>query len=240
MWQNNADDYVKAQSFFEQAIERDPLYADAWGSLAFANSRAVMEQWTTSPAHSIGEVQRAARKCVSLDPQSPLGQYVLAFSYYYSGRLEEAVRAAERAIELRPSWSGAYNFLGTMLAFTGRPDEGIAKIETGMRLDPKNPMMWFTFQQLAAIHLTAERFEEAADAARRSIQRNPDTHNPHALLAISYAHLGRIDEAGSEFQEVLRLQPDYSLAGVKQVFAGANREFVELVIEGLRKAGLEE
>ena len=86
----------------------------------------------------------------------------------------------------------------------------------------------------------AERFAEAVDAAQRSLQRKPDEHNTHALLAISYAHLGRIDEARSAFREVLRLQPDYSLAGVRQIFAAADDDFVELVIDGLRKAGLEE
>jgi adenylate cyclase len=60
------------------------------------------------------------------------------------------------------------------------------------------------------------------------------------LLAISYAHLGSIDEARSAFREVLRLQPDFSLAGAKQVFAGANEDFVERVVAGLRKAGLKE
>jgi adenylate cyclase len=135
---------------------------------------------------------------------------------------------------------GPYRILGFLIAFAGWPDDGIAKIETGTRLDPGNPWMWMDFQMLAVAHLVAERFAEAVDAAQRSLQHKPDDHNTHALLAISYAHPGRIEEARSAFREVLRLQPDYSLAGLRQIYAGEHEEFAERLVAGLRKAGLEE
>jgi adenylate cyclase len=161
-------------------------------------------------------------------------------AHYWAGHRDEAIASAERAIELDPSLSRAYRVLGALIALAGRPDDGVAKIETGMRLDPRDPRMWRSLQNLAVAHLVAERLAEAADAAQRSLQHKPEDHNTHVLLAISYAHLGRIDEARSAFREVLRLQPDYSLAGVRQIFAVANDDFVERLVAGLRKAGLEE
>jgi adenylate cyclase len=243
MWhfgKDTEEDNLRARSLFEQAIERDPSSADAWSCLALSHARDVIKQWTNSPARSLSELQRAARRSVSLDPRWARGYLALAMAQYWAGQRGQAIVSAERGIELDPSMPGPYRILGLLLAFAGRPDEGIAKIETGTRLDPRNPWMWMDFQMLATAHLVAERFAEAVDAAQRSLQHNPDDHNTHALLAIGYAHLGRIEEARAAFREVLRLQPDYSLAGAKQVFAGADEEFVERLVAGLRRAGLKE
>jgi adenylate cyclase len=237
---NTVDDNLRARSLFEQAIEQDPSYADAWSALAATHARDVTQQWTNSPARSISELQRAALRSVSLDPQWASGHSALALAQYWAGHRDEAIASAERGIELDPSRAGAYRILGFLIALAGRPDEGIAKIETGMRLDPRDPLRFRAFQMLAVAHLVAERFTEAVDAAQRSLQHEPDDPNTHALLAVSYVHLGRIDEARSAFREVLRLQPDYSLAGVRQIYASANDDFVERVVAGLRQAGLEE
>jgi TolB-like protein/Tfp pilus assembly protein PilF len=235
-----ADDNLRARSLFEEAIEQDPFYAEAWSCLALTHGSDVLQQWTNSPARSISEQQRAARRSVSLDPQWAVGYVSLAVAYSWTGHRDEAVASAERAIELDPSMSGAYRILGFLIAAAGRPDDGIAKIETGMRLSPRDPQMWQSFQLSAVAHLLAARFAEAVDAAQRSLQYAPDRHNTRALLAISYAHLGKIDEAQSELREVLRLQPDYSLTGVRQIFAGMDEEFVERLVAGLHKAGLKE
>jgi adenylate cyclase len=127
-----------------------------------------------------------------------------------------------------------------MLAATGRPDEGIAKIETAIRLSPRDRGIWVSLQSMGLAHFAAGRYEEAADWTQRSLQHRPDAPNTHALLAATYAHLGRLDEARAESREVLRLQPDYSLAGVRLIFRGADLDFLERHIDGLRKAGLEE
>jgi adenylate cyclase len=143
---HTADDNLRARSLFEQAIERDPSYADAWSGLAVTHSDDVIQQRTSSPARSISELQRAARRSVSLDPQWARGHYALAMAQYLAGHRDEAIASAESAIELDPSLPAAYRFLGVLIAFAGRPDDGIAKIETGMRLDPRDPRMWINFQ----------------------------------------------------------------------------------------------
>jgi adenylate cyclase len=240
MAKDTAGDNLTARSLFEQAIERDPSYADAWSGLALTHSRDVTQQWTNSPARSISERQRAARRSVSVDPQWARGHVMMALAQSGAGNRDAAIASAERAIELDPSLPGAHRVLGFLIALAGRPDDGIAKIETAIRLSPRDPRIWTAFQMLGAAHLVAERFEEAADAAQRSLQHNPNDHNTHVLLAVSYAHLGRIDEARSAFREVLRLQPDFSLAGARQTLAAANDDFVEGLVAGLRKAGLEE
>ncbi len=60
------------------------------------------------------------------------------------------------------------------------------------------------------------------------------------LLAACYGHLGRVDEARSEWREVFRVNPDYSLEHRRQVLPYKNPADFELLVDGLRNAGLTE
>ena len=60
------------------------------------------------------------------------------------------------------------------------------------------------------------------------------------LLAASYGHLGRIDEARAEWQEVFRVNPDYSLEHRRKVLPYKNPADFESLVDGLRKTGLVE
>jgi adenylate cyclase len=70
------------------------------------------------------------------------------------------------------------------------------------------------------------------------ISRNPITDVSRALLAACYGHLGRFEEARATWQEVMRVNPDYSLEYRRKVLPFKNPADFELVVEGLRKAGI--
>jgi adenylate cyclase len=72
----------------------------------------------------------------------------------------------------------------------------------------------------------------------KQLTRNPDSDISRVLLAASYGHLGRIDEARASWQELLRVNPNYSLEHRRKVLPYRNPSDFELVVEGLRKAGL--
>ena len=66
-------------------------------------------------------------------------------------------------------------------------------------------------------------------------------HNPNMgrrLLAASYAKLGDLEMAENQAQEVLRLQPDFSISAYVATQPDTNPTNLEHVVEGLVKAGL--
>ena len=105
-----------------------------------------------------------------------------------------------------------------------------------MALNPYYPDLWLHFQALAMFQL--ERYEDAVVSLKRRLVRNPDTDVSRVLLAASYGHLGRFDEAQVEWQEVFRINPDYSLEYRRKVLPYKNPSDFERVVDGLRKAGL--
>jgi len=83
------------------------------------------------------------------------------------------------------------------------------------------------------------RYEKAVEVLKRRLTRHPDTDISRVLLAASFGHLGRTDEARAQWQEVFRINPDYSLEHRRKVLPYKNPADFELVVQGLRKAGIE-
>ena len=63
----------------------------------------------------------------------------------------------------------------------------------------------------------------------------------HFWLAATYAQLGQLEEARAEAAEVLRLQPNYTIAGTtRRVVGFKDPKDDKHFFDGLRKAGLPE
>jgi adenylate cyclase len=234
------EENARAQSFYERAIELDPHFSRAFAGLSTTHLLAVILQSTDDPGRSIAEALRAAQTAVTLDDSDPHGHISLGGAYMASGQREEAIAAFELAIELSPSDPLAHSELGQVLALSGRADEALKSLERAIRLSPRDPMMWYTLMAVAMAHFGAECYAEAVEWARRSLQRNPGNGQAYVYLAASYAHLGETDKARAALQEFLRLVPDFSLARLGVLAGAMEPAFFEHLLDGLRKAGLEE
>jgi adenylate cyclase len=65
---------------------------------------------------------------------------------------------------------------------------------------------------------------------------------PRLVLASAYAQLGQVEEARAEIAEVLRIDPNITVAKTKRIYLSLlkNPSDAEHSIDGLRKAGLPE
>jgi tetratricopeptide (TPR) repeat protein len=236
----NEGDNAKARVLCERACELDPHLALAFSAVAWTHWSDIVHQWTDSSARSIAELDRAARRGVALDDKEPFAHLALAWASSFAGQEEQALAAADIAVQLNPSFADGCAWRGIFLVRAGRADDAISSIEKAMRLSPQDPLMWGFLHTMALAQFGAERYEEAVEWARRSLQRKPDSPLASRILAASYAQLGRIDEARSAAEEVSRLTPEFSLSVASLIFASADASLRERLVEGLRKAGIKE
>jgi adenylate cyclase len=211
----------------------------AFAGLAYTHGHDLGFQWTEAPAKSVSELMRAARKAVELDANSALAHHVLSLAYFRARQPDESIAAGERAIELDPSFAEGYSWQALFLALQGSLEEAVASAEKAIRLSPRDPFLWFYFSTLAHVHFLARRYEGAVEWARRSIRGNPTFPFGRSVLAASYAHLGRLAEARKEVEELLRVQPGYCLAFVRETMV-MDPAYLDHYLDGLRKAGLKE
>jgi hypothetical protein len=60
----------------------------------------------------------------------------------------------------------------------------------------------------------------------------------HAMLAAAHGQLGEREAAGTALRELLRMRPNFAALVRAEVAKWWSPEYVELFIDGLRKAGL--
>ena len=235
-WLHAKETNFKARELLQHAIELDPNFAPAHGFLAAAHINDYVSQWSASPSQSLEKAHEAVMRAAALDDKYPYIYWGMTFVNLWMRRYDDAVRAAERSISLNPNFAEGHNALGVILHYVGRSEEAFGCFDRAMALDPLCPGMWLHFQAQAAFQLG--RYETAAALLKRRIVRNPDTDASRVLLAASYGQMGRIEEARVEWQEVFRVNPDYSLEHRRKVLPYKNPHDFECVVDGLRKAGL--
>lgn len=143
--------------------------------------------------------------------------------------------AAEEAIALSPNDPSLKAFMGHYIAFAGEWDRGVTMIEGAMRLDPlAHPSRYFV---IGHNHVRKGEYEKALAAYTKINQ--PDCFVIWRSLAVTYARLGRMDQAKAAADKLLELYPSYE-AEVWIYLRDWNftEDFVSTTIDGLRLAGL--
>jgi len=105
-----------------------------------------------------------------------------------------------------------------------------------MRLNPRYPP--FYLWSLGHAYRLLGRSEEAITAMRNLVIQNPDHLMAHMLLAATYSEVGREEEARAEATEILRINPNYSLAIVQERVPYKDSALCDRQLTALRKAGL--
>jgi len=87
-------------------------------------------------------------------------------------------------------------------------------------------------------HFSLEQYETAARYLNERITRNPNTDASRMLLAASYGHLGRADDARATWRSLLGVNPTFSLGQRSRVLPYKNAADFQRIVDGLNKAGI--
>ena len=182
----------------------------------------------------------AGQKAVALDEADASIRVAFGIALLQARQFEQAIAEQERALELNPNDAFAYAYLGVALAHAGRPTEALRKIEKALQLSPaRDERADFLLSHLARIHLNLRHYEEAAEWARKAINRRSYAET-YVTLASSLGHLSRLAEARTALDECERIEPG-RVQKQFQLDPGSyqNHADHEHILDGLRKAGWE-
>jgi adenylate cyclase len=133
---------------------------------------------------------------------------------FLQDRFDEADAALRRAIEINPNFSLGYGTRGTVLAYAGRAKESITQSEYALRLNPKDPSIFFRYSALSIAHFTDGNYEQSSRWARLAVERKPSFWMPHAVLTASLVLLERGEQARSAAQSLLQVFPSITLSSL--------------------------
>jgi adenylate cyclase len=199
---------IRARELYEAAHQADPGWSQPIASLASIDWYEAKQGWRIPKEEAIRSGMALAQRAIQLDPEAPLGYQTLGNLYALSGQAERAIELRRKAAELAPNDLFAVAGLATRLKDFGGEQEAVQLFEQTMRLSPKH-QWWVPSAYGVALHLVGRK-EEAVVAFKKAIALKSDHVHPRAFLTAVYADLGRMDEARSAANEVMRLNPKFT------------------------------
>lgn len=223
----------------ERAIELEPGYATA---LALA---AVGYQHRVSmglPAVSSDDAERSLeleRRALDSAPDDPSVLARCGMVRHTTGRdYDQGLLMFLHALEANPNDATIVWGAGVAHLKGGSLEEAVALFKRAVRLSPIDAFIGLT--GIAHVQMALGNYEDALDFARRSLAQNPNYPATHWMLIAGNAHLGRLDEAKRALKVLQKLVPDISLARISRGQHAKDPQRTEVLIEGMRLAGMPE
>ncbi len=196
------EDLKEAISNFQEAVDKDPSYAEAHAALA--ETYALAPGYTVMPlGEALPNIQGHAAKAIELDPSLAEGHEAMALAKAATFDWNTAEQEFKRAIELKPNDANAHYFYANMyLLPQARYDEGVTEYRKALQLDPFSAIINANFINMLA---SAHRPDEAMQQVNKAL--DIDAHFQVALYQASdlYAMKGDYDGA---WKFIARAHPD--------------------------------
>jgi len=193
-------DHQRAADYFNQAIAKDPTYAQAYTGLADTYDSSGSLGWI-APSDAFRKARVAAKKALDLDEtlaeaHATWGAHIMFVDLDWAG----AEREFKRALELNPNYSTTYGLYSILLSATGQFDEGIKMAKRGLEVDPLSLGL---SHDVGQAYYLARRYDEALKQMQKSIEIDPNHVGVNIILGAVYVQQGRYDEAIAAYQVVI-------------------------------------
>ena len=233
---NNEKDNKQARQFYKEAINIDRSYALPHVMLGYTHMFDLLYGWSKSPIESFEHAEKCAENALNLNDSLDLAHLILGWIYIFKRQHEAAIKEGERAIELNPNGAEAHAHLGYMLIMSDKTELGIKLLKRAFRLNPI-PLPHY-YMILAMAYRNIEQYEKAIDLSKKGLAGNPDQLAAYLTLAASYMSLNRTEDAHKAVDEILRINPNFSLKYYAAVLPYKRQESTDKFVVALRKAGL--
>jgi len=212
----------QATQFFEQAIARDPRFAQAYAGLADA--------YTLLPSYSDAapgpvwlKARAAAEHALALDStlaqaRTSLAYGMMRFEWDFAG----AEREFQHAIALDSTYATAHQWYADYLGGRGRWEDCLREMRIAERLDPLSLQIGTEVSwPLYAMH----RNDEAIAQLKKVLQLDPAFLGAHVNLGRVYLQQRRFADALTEFEQTVtgRGRSSSDLAELVSAYAAAGQ-----------------
>lgn len=226
--------FEEAEALYEKAITLDPGFARAYSALAWLH----FIRFKLFRTHNFEDIRQTALdlalQSIQLDPNDYRAHWVLGGVYMHDRKHAQSLGEFDRALGINPNDTTPLAFSGEVLVYWGRVDEALERFRRAILLNPKWPDTIYWMLGMAYFHLGD--YEEAL----RNLQRMSAPQHGRRMLAATYAHLDRLEEARAEAKEYLKITPNFSIAVWAKSEPYTDPNELQRYVDGLRKAGLPE
>jgi TolB-like protein/Tfp pilus assembly protein PilF/predicted Ser/Thr protein kinase len=190
--QRTHESTYKALDQLNQAVAKDPNYAQAYAGLAYAYILLFDRGWI-SPGEASPKIRNNAQRAIELDPTLAEPHAVLAaLKELVDWDWPGADAEYRKAIGLNPNDATSHHWYALLLENLGRLNETLAEIEKALALDPASPQINANH---AGILTDMHRYDDALAELNRLIAANPEFPVNYGMRGNVYWRLGNQDAA---------------------------------------------
>jgi len=234
----------EALRLLHRAIQLDPGYGAAYGLAAWCYDLQKMFGWVPASDPRIEEGVRLAHLAAETGRNDSEALWMAAQALFLlSGELDLALSVINRAIKLNPNSPNAWWVSGAVHNFLGEYDVALEHAARARRLSPLEPLAFIHWMPTALAHFFAGRYQDAADAADRSLGEHANYPPALRLKVATCGLLGRIEEGRNWVKRLLAVNPDATVAGLRAYYQSRlwrNPSGLETYLKGLRLCDLPE
>jgi TolB-like protein/DNA-binding winged helix-turn-helix (wHTH) protein/Flp pilus assembly protein TadD len=227
-----ADGLKKAIEYFNEAIEKDPKYGQAYTGLADSYALLGNSDFAVlTPQEAFPKAKAAATKALELDNSLSEAHTSLAFCLsLFEWNWEAAEKEFQEAIALNPSYATAHQWYALQLSVMGRHREAIAEMSKAENLDPLSLII---SADMADVLFAAHQYEESMLQSRKALDMDPNFAISHFELGQVLAQKKMYNEAIEELQKANKLSGGdatcISTLGYAYAVSGSRSEALKLM-----------
>jgi TolB-like protein/predicted Ser/Thr protein kinase len=204
-WNKRTEPDIKtAISYFEQAIDKDPIYALGYAGLA--DAYGVWQNYGGDPNEVIPKAKAAALKALEFDPTLAHPHALLgSIKFEHDWDLGGGEAEFRKALQLDPDDATAHQWYSEDLTTVGRQQEAVAEIERAHLLDPLSRVISL---DTCVVYLSSREFDRVIEKCKKVAEEYPEFPRVHAELAGAFWGKGMYPQVIEEFKTYARLSGD--------------------------------
>ena len=235
------DDNLRALELLNRAIDLDPNYAPALSHAAWCLVQRITRAWDPAGEDDVAKAIALARRALAAGSDDAVAVVLGGFVLVMVGKdYSTGLSAVRRAVDRNPG-SGFVNAMaGSAMVFADDLDAGLSHLERAMALGPLDPGFFSQLTVAACARLFAGQPDLAVELAERSIALNAEWDSTYWVLIAAYVRLGCLSDAQAAVARLLELSPEATVSKYRNRLPIRNPDSLQLVLDGLRQAGLQE
>jgi TolB-like protein/DNA-binding SARP family transcriptional activator len=230
--QRSSGSLVQAVAYFDQAIGRDPRFAEAYAGLA--DAYVLLPGYSvTKSSEAWPKGRAAAERALALDSTLAEAHTTLAYgTFLFDSDWRAAEQGFRRAIALNPDYATAHHWYGDFLAGRGNLEGYLHEIRRAEELDPLSRQIG---TEVGRALYALRRNDEAVTQLQQVLRADPAFAGAHVTLGRVYMEQNRLAEAIGEFQQAVELRGrnalDVAYLASGYALAGKRSEAQRLLVE---------
>lgn len=197
------DNFVKAISYFEKAVEIDPNFALVY--VALSDVHFTLAGFAShSPSESFPIIEKMAQKAIQLDSKLGEAYANLGMVKCYNFNFAEGEKLLKHGLELSPNQLNGYIWHSVFLTIQGKHEEAIAQARKAYELDP---ISGFHQYHYVWVLYHNRRFDEALSFIKKSIESIPNFAHGQAVSGWVFRHLNKKAKAIEHSEKAHQISP---------------------------------